>query len=107
VVKSLRKHFLALWKEKKNNCSDGKLQTYTQVKTSCGFEKYLKLIRNFEPRRSICKFRVSSHHLQIELGRYQGIPRNKGFVNSAVQEKLEMKYIFFSNVRNMNQTEQH
>ena len=76
VVKSLRKHLLALWKEKMNNCSDGKLQTYTQVKTSCGCEKYLILIRNFEPRRSICKFRVSSHHLQIELGRYKGIPRH-------------------------------
>jgi ribosomal protein L21E len=28
----------------------------------------------------------------------------KGSVNSAVQEKLKMKYILFSNVLNMNQT---
>ena len=34
-------------------------------------------IKNFELRRSICKFRVSSHHLLIELGRYQGIPRHQ------------------------------
>jgi hypothetical protein len=40
-------------------------------------EKYFKLMRNFELRRSICKFRVSSHHLQIEFGRYQGIPRHQ------------------------------
>ena len=64
VVKSLWKHFLALWKEKMNNCSDGKLQTYTKVKTSFGCEKYLKLIRNSTP---------------------------KALVNSAVQEKLKMK----------------
>jgi hypothetical protein len=56
-----------------NNCSDGKLQTYTKVKTSFGYEKYLKLIRNFELRRSICKFRVSSHHLQI-VGQVPGYP---------------------------------
>jgi hypothetical protein len=45
--------FLVLWKEKMNNCSDGKLQTYTKVKTRFGCEKYLKLRRNFELRRSM------------------------------------------------------
>ena len=68
---------MALWKKKMNNCSDEKLQTYTKVKTSFGCEKYLKLIRNSTP---------------------------KALVNSAVQEKLKMKYILFSNVLNMNQT---
>ena len=43
VVKSLWKHFLALWKEKMNNCSDGKLQTYTKVKTSFGCEKIFEI----------------------------------------------------------------
>lgn len=89
MVKSLRKHFLALWKEKMNNCSDGKLQTYTKVKTSFGCEKYLKLIRNFELRRSICKFRVSSHHLQIELGRYQGIPRHQRLCQQCSSGEVE------------------
>jgi hypothetical protein len=70
-----------------NNCSDGKLQTYTEVKTSFGCEKYLKLIRNFELRRSICKFRVSSHHLQIELGRYLEHLKRK-FISSSTSPEL-------------------
>ena len=89
MVKSLRKHFLVLWKEKMKNCSDGKLQTYTKVKTSFGCEKYLKLIRNFELRRSICQFRVSSHHLQIELGRYQGIPRHQRLCQQCSSGEVE------------------
>jgi hypothetical protein len=94
-----------------NNCSDGKLQTYrySKVKLASDCEKYLKSIRNFELRRSIYKFRVPSHHLQIELGRYNvpGYPLTPKAVNSAVQEKLKMKYIFFSTVLNMNQTEKN
>jgi len=97
MIKSLRKHFLALWKEKMNNCSDGKLQTYTKVKASFGCEKYLKLIRNFQLRRSICKFRVSSHHLQIELGRYQGIPRHQRLCQQCSSGEVEDEIHFLFN----------
>jgi hypothetical protein len=47
------------------------------------------LIRNFELRRSICKFRVSSHHLQIELGRYQGIPRHQRLCQQCSSGEVE------------------
>lgn len=52
-------------------------------------EKYFKLMRNFELRRSICKFRVSSHHLQIELGRYQGIPRHQRLCQQCSSGEVE------------------
>jgi hypothetical protein len=91
IFRTFEKKILALWQEKMNNCSDGKLQTYTKVKTSFGCEKYLKLIRSFEPRRSICKFRVASHHLQIELDRYQGIPRHQRLISAVFsQEHTQM-----------------
>ena len=46
-------------------------------------------MRNFELRRSICKFRVSSHHLQIEFGRYQGIPRHQRLCQQCSSGEVE------------------
>jgi hypothetical protein len=59
-------------------------RTHPNALVYCDFHNYksilislyhlnLKLIRNFELRRSICKFRVSSHHLQI-VGQVPGYP---------------------------------
>lgn len=74
LKQTLKEAYLKLWKNQLTKCSDGKLRTYTKFKTNQGFEKYLSLVSNFELRRSLTKFRVSSHHLQIESGRYQGTP---------------------------------
>ncbi len=46
-----------------------KLRTYKLFKTSFKFEKYLH-IPNKKIRNAIARFRVSSHHLAIELGRH-------------------------------------
>ena len=37
----------------------------------------------------VCKFRVSSHHLQIELGRYQGIPRHQRLCQQCSSGEVE------------------
>jgi hypothetical protein len=62
-----------------------------------GLEKYLTIVNNFELRRSFTKLHTSSHRLQIELGRYQGVPRHnricskqqrmvpQGYVNLLIQ----------------------
>ncbi len=65
--------YLETWKGQLINHSEGKLQTYIKFKSSHGVKSYLSLINNFELRRNLTKFRVSSHHLRIESGRYQGI----------------------------------
>jgi hypothetical protein len=41
--------------------------TYVKFKTVYGKENYLS---NSEFRRNLAKFRISSHHLHIESGRY-------------------------------------
>ena len=46
------------------------LRTYIKFKKMFTGEEYLSLIRNFHLRRSLSKFRLSSHHLRIETGRY-------------------------------------
>ena len=62
--------------QNKENFSDGKLNTYLTVKNSFGFEKYLDKIKNFEQRRTLTRFRISTHKLAIETGRYKEIPRH-------------------------------
>ena len=63
-------------KKQINKFSDSKLKIYNICKNNFGLEKYLTIVNNFELRRSFTKLRTSSHRLQIELGRYQGVPRH-------------------------------
>jgi hypothetical protein len=49
-----------------------KLCSYSKFKTYFGLEKYLCILKSFEQRRNFTRFRISSHSLQIERGRYQG-----------------------------------
>ena len=46
----------------------GKLDTYCKLKTHFGCEKYINEIRNSSYRRSITRFRISTHRLKIETG---------------------------------------
>ena len=38
------------------------------------FEQYLNIIKNFDKRRSLTKFRISAHRLKIERGRFSKPP---------------------------------
>jgi coenzyme F420-reducing hydrogenase alpha subunit len=69
--------FITEWKKKQiNQFSDSKLKICYICKNNFDLEKYLTIVNNFEQRRSFTKLRTSSHRLQIELGRYQGVPRH-------------------------------
>jgi hypothetical protein len=56
-----------------------KLRTYGTLKKSIGRENYLMDIRNVEARRTVSKFRLSNHNLNIEKGRHKGIPKELRF----------------------------
>ena len=47
-----------------------KLRTYGILKNKIGIENYLLKIRNPETRRTVSKFRLSNHNLNIEKGRH-------------------------------------
>ena len=91
MVKSLRKHFLALWKEKMNiTALMGNFKHIQKWKLA----SVVKSIWNWLGTLSsvwvwVCKFRVSSHHLQIELGRYQGIPRHQRLCQQCSSGEVE------------------
>jgi hypothetical protein len=55
---------------KRSNC---KLRTYRLFKNKFTFEPYLYW-GNYDKRRLITKFRISSHQLEIERERYRNIP---------------------------------
>ena len=51
-----------------NKCGQGKkLRTYKTFKTIIGFTKYLAILNNQKQKN----FRLSSHDLEIEKGRYR------------------------------------
>ena len=54
---------------------NGKLRTYSILKTKIGFENYLKEIKNPKVRIACSKFRLSDHNLRIESGRYEDLDK--------------------------------
>ena len=58
------------WSQFRINNIDGKLSTHFTFKDHFQTEKYLSTIKNFDKRRYLAKFRISSHKLKIETGRF-------------------------------------
>ena len=56
-----------------------KLRTYGIFKKEIGFENYLVEIKNLAVRTQVTKFRLSNHHLMIEVGRHKGTPKDLRF----------------------------
>ena len=69
LIKALKNKYLNEWHSRKQTCSVDKLDLCSNVKSSFGFEKYLKHL-SFPYRRDITRLRISSHKLNIEIGRY-------------------------------------
>ena len=71
----MREEFVSMWKLAK--ASSPKLNFYHQIKHEFLPEKYLSLVKIPEARNSLTRFRISSHNLFIERGRYETpiIPR--------------------------------
>ena len=65
-------------------------------KNNFGCENYLSLIKHFEYRRSLTRFRISAHKLYIETGRYQGILRHDRICTrcSINEVEVEQHYLF-------------
>ncbi|CAB3993421.1 Hypothetical predicted protein [Paramuricea clavata] len=75
ITKTLEEKYLTFWKHKLENSS--KLTFYSTFKTDHNLENYLVFIKDPHKRRCLSRLRVSNHDLQIEIGRYQNIPREE------------------------------
>jgi hypothetical protein len=90
-------------KKQINQFSDSKLKIYNICKNNFGLEKYLTIVNNFELRRSFTKLRISSHRLQIELGRYQGVPRHNRVCTKCSSNVIEDELHFLFECSNYDE----
>ena len=74
LIKALKNKYLNEWHSRKQTRSVGKLDLYTNVTSIFGFEKYLNHL-SFPYGRDITRLRISSHKLNIEIGRYARLDR--------------------------------
>ena len=79
--------------EEKRDKSEGKLVFYSKLKSKYGKELYLEL-QNVKNRNVIRNIRISTHKLNIETGRYQGIERDKRFCDLCKLNKTESEEHF-------------
>lgn len=78
-----------------NLTEHNKLFIYKHIKTNmCTREFYLNN-SNIEYRQYITKFRISSHNLEVELGRYKKVPRNLRICNFCKLNETDDEYHFF------------
>ena len=88
----IRDQFMQHWCSHINNTS--KLEYYAMFKTTFEFEKYLECIENDEFRKSLTRFRVSAHNLEIERGRYYDISRNLRICKLCNMHAVESEFDF-------------
>ena len=73
IKERLKDHYLQLWRASLESSS--RLDHYKIYKHTFEFEQYLDNLQDTKQRNCITKLRLSSHHLEIELGRYDGTPK--------------------------------
>ena len=70
------------------------LDQYCKYKTEFKFEPYLVNIVNDKLRKCLTQFRLSSHNLRIEVGRYSNEPRENRLCKCCTQNVVESEYHF-------------
>ena len=70
IKRTVLTKYKEFWAQFRLNNIDGKLRTYFSFKDHFETEQYLSIIKNFDKRRCLTKFRISSHKLKIETGRF-------------------------------------
>jgi hypothetical protein len=71
-----------------------KLEYYRKYKTTFKYEKYLDLVSDDKLRKSLSCFRLCSHSLEIELGRYAGVNREARHCKICNNRSVESEYHF-------------
>ena len=70
----LRDQYVTEWNQKVSISSF--LQLYKEIKSTIDICIYLEKLTNIKYRKAISKIRLSSHYLNIEIGRHRQIERN-------------------------------
>ena len=84
-----------VWKQASSFCwsdilrTSQKLSFYCTIKDDYSPSPYLVLSRKSPSRKALVRFRMSSHQLRIETGRYEKIPRDERICYSCTSNKIE------------------
>ena len=102
IIKTdLTKLYTDIWYKHRGHLinENGKLRTYVQIKTNFGYEKYLDLIDESKTRKTVTKFKISSHKLKIEFGRYTKplTPIEERLCDKCDMREVEDENHFFNN----------
>ena len=80
------------WYSEINNSS--RLESYCIFKHDFELEKYLTINIEQKYKLALTRFRVSSHNLQIETGRYEDLPRQQRLCQLCNMRKIENEFHF-------------
>ena len=99
-----RSNYEILWKQKifednRKKPEGNKLRTYRLFKNIFKYEDYLDW-GTYEQRRLITAFRISSHKLEIERGRYFNIPSDRRFCKFC-KNVVEDEFHFLINCKHL------
>ena len=70
-----------------------KIRTYKLLKQTFGFEPYLENMSDKDLRKRLCSFRISTHKLRIERGRYCGENAEDRLCNSCNMIEDEIHFL--------------
>ena len=80
------------WYAEINNSN--RLITYARYKHEFAFESYLEFITEKKYKIVLTRFRLSSHELHIERGRYENVPRDERICKCCNMSQIESEYHF-------------
>jgi hypothetical protein len=92
LSRRLRDQFIPHWHTTINNLP--KLSYYTKFKTIFEPEEYLNKIKSDTLVKLFASFRLSSHNLAIETGRYRSIDRQNRLCEHCTMHVVESEYHF-------------
>jgi hypothetical protein len=103
IKQRLHDQYVQSWSEELSN--QPKMEYYRKYKIEFKFENYLYLVNNDKIRKEMSRFRLSSHSLEIEQGRFLGIGRENRYCKLCTQNVIESEFHFllccpaYSNIR--------
>lgn len=74
--------------------NSNRLRSYSIYKATTDYEQYLDIIKNKTFLYSLSRFRLSSHQLEIETGRYVGLDRDERLCRKCNMRMIEDEYHF-------------
>jgi hypothetical protein len=92
IKQRLLDQYYQQWYSNINNSQ--RLLTYSRFKHSFNLEPYLEIIHEKKFKIALSRFRLSSHQLEIERGRYSNIPRDERKCRFCNRNVIENEYHF-------------